>query len=264
MRLTPVLLLLGLIVLGGCTTANTGSQREMAQVTAVVDGDTLRLATGATVRLLDINTPEDGNPYHAAAARRLRELTVNRTVQLESGAANTGRYGRLLRYVHVNGTLVNAELVRDGLATTYYVEETGNHREQLDRAMQDAREQGRGMWSPSPTADCITVPRFTWDAPGNDNDRLDREAVTFRNTCRTTVQLADWTVKDAGTSTYTFPTTTLQPGRTVTLHTGQGTPNATDVYWGRTDRAVWNNDGDSLYLRDADGKLVLYRAYSGG
>jgi endonuclease YncB( thermonuclease family) len=263
MRLRLALLIALAVIIAGCTTIAPGSSREPAYVSTVVDGDTLRLADGRTVRLLDINTPERGQPYHGAATERLRALVANRTVQLEQGPVNSGQYGRLLRYVHVNGTLVNAELVRDGLATPYYVEERGKHRGEIDQAMQDAREQGRGIWTSAPTADCITIDRFQWDPPGNDNRQLHAEYVTFRNTCNTPIEMAEWIMTDAGTSRYSFTAATLESGRTITLHTGQGTKNRTDRYWGRTDRAVWNNDGDQLYLRNADGKMVLYRAYSG-
>lgn len=260
-RYALTLLLLSGVLLAGCVIETDGSTET--RVVQVIDGDTVVTADGATVRLLDINTPEDGQPYHDAATQRLRELVANRTVRLERGDQNIGQHGRLLRYVHVNGTLVNAALVREGLATTYYVEDAGKYRQQLTEAEQAAREQGRGMWSPSPAADCVTVMRFQWDPQGNDNDRLNEEFVTFRNACSSAVQMTDWTVTDAGTSRYTFPDRTLQPGQTVTLHTGSGTATATDLYWGRTSRAVWNNDGDALHLRDADGGLVLYRAYQG-
>lgn len=256
-------LVLGLAVLfAGCVTIDTAPGKEI-RIERVIDGDTIITADGTTVRLLDINTPEDGQPYHDEARQRLRERVGGRTVRLEQGDRNTDRHGRLLRYVHVNGTLVNAALIRDGLATTYYVDGPGKYRERLERAQQAAREQGRGLWTPSPAADCITVDAFNADPPGNDNDRLNQEYVTFRNTCDSTLQLTDWTINDAGTSRYKVPSLALQPGSTVTLHTGQGTDDATDVYWDRTSRAVWNNGGDTLFLRDTAGGLAAYQSYSG-
>lgn len=41
----------------------------------------------------------------------------------------------------------------------------------------------------------------------------------------------------------------------MTVHTGQGQDTAAHRYWGR-DREVWNNEGDTATLRDADGRLV--------
>jgi len=41
----------------------------------------------------------------------------------------------------------------------------------------------------------------------------------------------------------------------VTLHTGDGTNSATDLYWG-SKRPIWNNDGDTASLYDHNGRLV--------
>jgi hypothetical protein len=40
-----------------------------------------------------------------------------------------------------------------------------------------------------------------------------------------------------------------------------GSNTATELYWGRSYGAVWNNDGDTLYLRDSNGNLVLSYSY---
>lgn len=55
--------------------------------------------------------------------------------------------------------------------------------------------------------------------------------------------------------TYVFPHFELQPNATVTIHTGVGTSSATDIYRG-SGRAIWDNDGDTAYLFDADGILI--------
>lgn len=46
--------------------------------------------------------------------------------------------------------------------------------------------------------------------------------------------------------TYTFPTYTLGAAAKVKLHTGAGTDNATDLYWGQASH-VWNNTGTRKY-----------------
>lgn len=256
---TSALLLATVVV--GCTV--TAPDYEDAQVTEVVDGDTLVLENGETVRLLDINTPEEGRKHAEDAERRLADLVLDRTVQLEQGSEDRDQYGRLLRYVHIDGMLVNEVLVSEGLATTYYLSETGKHRNELSAAEEDARQHRRGMWSPSPASACIELDVFNWNAEGNDNQHLNDEYVMFRNTCSTAVTMEDWSVKDDGTNRYTFPEVTVEDGSTVTLHTGTGADNSTHLYWGRQHQAVWNNNGDSLYLRDANEDLVLHERYHG-
>nr|HRD26285.1 lamin tail domain-containing protein [Methanoculleus sp.] len=82
------------------------------------------------------------------------------------------------------------------------------------------------------------------------------EAVTITNAGDTAVNLTGWTIADEGaSSTYTFPVFSLPPGAEVSLHTGEGSDNATALYWGRK-TAVWNNDGDTATLADANGTVV--------
>jgi hypothetical protein len=94
------------------------------------------------------------------------------------------------------------------------------------------------------------------DSPGNDNDTLTEEYVCFTNRGEQPVDLKGWKVHDnKSISTYTFRALTLDPGTSVKLRTGKGANTATDVYWNKG-QAVWNNDGDTVYLLDASGQMV--------
>lgn len=99
------------------------------------------------------------------------------------------------------------------------------------------------------------------DAEGDDNDNLNDEYVVFENTGETELDLSGWTVADDAGATYTVPEgTTLDPGAQVTLHTGSGGDTTTDLYWG-SGRAVWNNGGDTITVRDDDGTVRLEERY---
>ncbi len=145
--LRRVLLLLAVLAL--TTAAGASDTRRVADV---VDGDTLTLADGARVRLVQIDTPElgGGECYSRAAAKALRRLTpTGTTVALERDAAldAVDRYGRLLRYVWRGSTNVNLELVREGAATVWlYGGERGRYADRLLAAARDARANGRGLW----------------------------------------------------------------------------------------------------------------------
>lgn len=233
---------------------------EDRTVTAVIDGDTVRLADGQRLRLVGINTPETGQPHAAAATQRLTQLIANETATIEYAERPQDQYGRLLGYLHVNGTLVNRVLVREGLATVYVVGNPGRHHETLLAAEQTAQQERTGLWEQSPTADCVTVTAFNPDPPGDDTTRLHAENLTLRNTCDTAITLRDWSVKDAGTNRYDFTGLTLEQGGAVTLRSGTGTDTQQVLHWG-SEQAVWNNDGDAVFVRDAAGRLVAYRAY---
>ena len=46
----------------------------------------------------------------------------------------------------------------------------------------------------------------------------------------------------------------------MTLYTGSGTNSDAELYWG-AGRAVWNNGGDTITLKDESGTAVLQREY---
>ncbi len=88
-----------------------------AAVTRVIDGDSLVIQGGEEVRLVAINAPEINEPCHDAASGRLSALVLNKKIILEGDTRDRDVYGRLLRYVFLNGENINTKMVRDGLAT---------------------------------------------------------------------------------------------------------------------------------------------------
>lgn len=88
-------------------------------VARVIDGDTFELSSGERVRLLCIDTPEQGKPHYEDATRRLSDLVLGKDVTLEKDVSERDRYGRLLRYVYVENFSVNAEMIRSGYAAVY-------------------------------------------------------------------------------------------------------------------------------------------------
>jgi micrococcal nuclease len=130
----------------------------VARVARVIDGDTIVLANGAHVRLLQIDTPEPGTSecYSRAAGRDLRRmLPVGSVVTLEADPAldRVDRYGRLLRYVHRGGSNLNLALVHDGSATVWFFDgDRGRYASALLAAAQAARHARRGLWGACPHA----------------------------------------------------------------------------------------------------------------
>ena len=57
------------------------------------------------------------------------------------------KYGRLLRYVWVDDILVNAELVRQGLAWAKAYPPDAKYQDYLEQMQAEAREARRGMWA---------------------------------------------------------------------------------------------------------------------
>jgi len=71
-------------------------------VAKIVDGDTLIVKNGMTVRLLGIDAPAKGETNYQDAADLLTQLTFNKEVSLEYDQYQDDKYGRLLAYIWIN------------------------------------------------------------------------------------------------------------------------------------------------------------------
>src|SRR5262245_66537805 len=95
-----------LLVLG-CGGPEPECGPSSGQVARVVDGDTLTLAEGPTVRLLLVDAPESTGGqrecYGPEASAALRALAEGQPVALTYDEACADRYGRLLAYVAHEG-----------------------------------------------------------------------------------------------------------------------------------------------------------------
>ncbi|MBT3582247.1 hypothetical protein HN777_01485 [Candidatus Woesearchaeota archaeon] len=231
---------------------------ETAVVSRVIDGDTIELEDGSKVRLLGINAPETGERCSLDATASLTELVFNQEVMLQSDKEDVDAYGRKLRYVWVNETFVNLKLVSQGHAIAYDYAGDGEYAIAFEAAEQAAHLADTCLWKASEFSDCITVSEFNYDAEGNDNENLNEEYVIFENSCDD-LDITGWALSDESASNrYIFSTFVAQ--EEFTIYSGKGDNTASKLYWGRT-QAVWNNDGDTLFLRDTNKDLALTENY---
>ena len=119
---------------------------EQALVIRVIDGDTIELDNGSRVRYLGIDTPEAGEPYYSEASAKNRKLVAGKMVELQRGKRDQDEYGRLLRYVYVDGVFVNAELVAQGYAMAYIFDPDERYSQVLVQLEQYAKLRQRGLW----------------------------------------------------------------------------------------------------------------------
>ncbi|TDP94018.1 lamin tail domain-containing protein [Labedaea rhizosphaerae] len=97
-----------------------------------------------------------------------------------------------------------------------------------------------------------------YDSPGPDyggNASLTAEYIALKNTSTSTKTITGWTLRDRQNHVYKFPTTTIGAGKYLFVRTGKGTNNATTRYWNQT-WYIWNNSGDTAYLRNSAGSTV--------
>ncbi len=126
------------------------SPPDTARVIQVIDGDTIAIEGGYRVRYIGIDTPETYPKLEAfgtEAWQANRRLVEGQEVRLERDVSETDRYGRLLRYVYVDNMLVNAELVRQGLAVAKAYPPDTKYQDLLAEMERQARLAGKGMWA---------------------------------------------------------------------------------------------------------------------
>ena len=95
-------------------------------------------------------------------------------------------------------------------------------------------------------------------APAGNN--LSNEFFTLKNSCSYQIDMSGWTAKDNSTHVFTFSVFNLDAGSQISVVTSSGINNSATLYWGRSS-AVWNNNGDTLYLNTSNGTSVLIYSY---
>ncbi len=105
-----------------------------------------------TVRYIGVDTPEmddDCSEYRALAEEATqanRDMVEDKVVSLEKDVSETDRYGRLLRYVYVDGVFVNGELVRLGYARAVAYPPDTRYQWQLEQLEKEAKAAKLGIW----------------------------------------------------------------------------------------------------------------------
>lgn len=137
--------------------AADGQRRPAADtylVTRVVDGDTLILERLGRVRLIGIDSPESVDPrrpvqrFGKQASTFTRRLVDRQRVRVEYDRSRKDRYNRTLAYVYLmDGTFVNAEILRQGYAFVY-TRAPFRYLDAFRRYEREARQQKRGLWAP--------------------------------------------------------------------------------------------------------------------
>jgi hypothetical protein len=115
----------------------------------------------------------------------------------------------------------------------------------------------------------VYIYKVYFDSPGSDrgsNSSLNAEYVVIRNGDNVSHSVSGWTVRDKAGHIYKFGSLRLGAGKQAIIHTGDGTSYTTStsrhLYWGRS-WYVWNNTGDKVILRRADGSLKDTCSYPG-
>ena len=115
----------------------------------MIDGDTIELANGQIIRYVEVNAPNNGEPFEEEATEANVRLVQGKIVTFEYDAYTSDRFGRVLAYAVVGGKNVAVELARQGLVkvTIYEDRRKLKYRDELLKAQEEAKKNKRGIWS---------------------------------------------------------------------------------------------------------------------
>jgi endonuclease YncB( thermonuclease family) len=256
---TAVLLMLALAAAAPCAARAAAKTNTLTgTVNQVVDGDTFTLADGQTVRCLGVDAPEKGDAYADEATQALNQLVGGKEVRLEIGSPAKDRDGRLLAYVFQGETLVNEEILRCGCACLRRPV-ASKHKKSLVAAQDEARKAARGIWTKAAEVS-LAVSGMQAKSPTSGSKNLNEEFVVLENQGKRDINMTGWTLSDESHHRYLFPNFVLPAKSKVTIHTGLGSNTAMDLFWGNR-VAIWNDDGDTVFIRDTEGHLILAHIY---
>jgi micrococcal nuclease len=231
---------------------------EFGRVKQVYDGDTVLFEDGRRVRYLGINAPEFREPFYLKAKRYNESLVLGREVRLESDVERTDAYDRLLAYVYAGDQLVNAELVRQGLAHAFFVGPGRKHNALLLRLQNEARQRRQGIWSVRGRPKDLKITSVRLRDPADPDPQT--PYVRIANLSNDPIRLAGHVLSNESGIRFVLPDVVVDPGYTVLVVSTSG-PNGADsrgqliVRW-PAQATVWDPNEDTAFLLDPAGTVV--------
>lgn len=239
-----ILILIGMIFnnLTGNVVSNNKKagidEKQEIFVKKVVDGDTIKADVNGkeeSIRLLGVNTPEKNKPYYKEAKDFLINEIENKTIVVISDSEDRDRYDRLLRYVFFHDRLINIEIIENGFATTFMLDDL-KYGDKFVNGEDFARKNERGLWKKSQDKCSLCIRLVSLNAI--------EDYFIIRNDCDYYCNLSGWIVKDD--ANHFFQLNDLDRGEE-------------KEYRYKTE--VWNDDGDRFFMRDEKGLLVIFYSY---
>lgn len=133
---------------------------EKVKVTWIIDGDTIETEDKRKIRIIGINSPENGEykeKFGRESTRFAIDTLKNKDVYLEQDISDLDQYGRELRYVWLEiPEEINEESIlkynfsvlsiSQGYSTPYIFEPDRKYEDYIIDQATKAREEGIGLW----------------------------------------------------------------------------------------------------------------------
>jgi len=200
--------------------------KQETNVLRAIDGDTIETDLGK-IRLLGINTPEKNQPFYQEAKDFLKQYE-GKTIEVELHGKD--KYSRWLGYIFYNNELINKKIIENGFANLYYYDKD-NYYNEMKEAQEIAINNQGGLWKKSNNSDCITLISLEYKDGG---DCKNQERLILNNSCSSLNVI----IKDDANHIYNEK-----------LSFGLFIKNYS---------CIWNDGGDTLFIRDKDGLILVY------
>jgi len=140
-------------------------------VTKVVDGDTIKLNDGRTIRYIGIDAPEEGECFAEEAKKINSDLVLGKKVRLEMDTNEMDHFGRYLGYLFLKDkeeVFVNQNLLQQGAGEFFLDTVNLRYQDLLVQTAEKAHQENKGLWQA-----CAPNPKIGCQIKGN-LDRLDK------------------------------------------------------------------------------------------
>lgn len=221
------------------------------RVGRIIDGDTIELVDKTRLRFANTNSPEKDSSLYRNSLAYVNGL-VGREILFEELGKDRNR---IVARIYSQSSYVNLESVRQGYSSKFMVQE--NELRLFDRAERQAIEREIGIWKKSPYFGKLGI------SLDPEEDSVTIENISFDKT-KNPISINGWQMKDESRETYIFPDLSLG---SITIFSGPSAKRAIDsgkvakgkIIW--TPKNVWNNNRDTFYLFDSQGRIVTYYSY---
>lgn len=242
-KLMLVLLLIALLIINysfiNSFLIRNFSDFEYARIERVIDGDTV-VVNGSSMRLLGINCPEKGEFLYEEAKDFLEELVLNKSLRIERHEKDL--YGRELVYLFDEKKNINLEIIGEGFANYYFPEGKDRYYKKFVKVWEGCLKKNINLCEHSENicSECIELEEWN----------IKKQKVVLYNKCDFDCKMNKWNIKDEGRKKFIFENFVLGSRKEAEITS----EDFNETY-------VWTSSGDTLFLRDDEGKLVLWEGY---
>lgn len=176
----PYLVLILILSLSIFTCAQTYALSDTiwkGKVVGVSDGDTITVlhhGKGEKIRLYGIDCPEKKQAFGKRAKQVTSKMVFDKNVEVRP--VTTDRYGRTIAWIYINGTCLNEELLKTGLAWHY--KQYSSERRLADLEI-EAKQRKAGLWSDPHSIAPWDFRRGKSEAAAENQTRTDHKNIAY-------------------------------------------------------------------------------------